>query len=986
MKKLFLLIPALILSMIVNATNVTISPETLESDNNIRAALNGTADTILLNAGTYIQVNQIHLKRNVVIKAASSEKPIIRLKYACDFKDGAKVTLEDIIFDGSVSGKNGIYAEDATAGKELRLNNCEFFGFTKAVITTSSTSYTMDSCIVNNCYFRDSKKSSIYFQKSSVENQQTCYGLIVKNSTFANIDVNESAEHYASVIELSTYNNAEAENVKVIVDHCTFYNFLTYNTDHCAIRVRQTTAANCAISNCIFAHPVAQDRRATYLYAGSATNCLTYNLTKDASQQGHTWMTTRTNCLNGNPHFVDSVNAVIPENASYALRNASAARRPDGSVWGDPRWAKNIDVIAVPNILQPLDALCSDKARCTADTAFFAPEDHESEAVDAEYSVEGSQYVKWQISIAKAGKYKFTANTYCKQGHNYRMILLNADETSTINTWQENPDNAGYEWGGQGEDWKFASNVIDMVPGNYVLKMQAKAWGRVMNVVASYEGGAMINVPDTLWPVDALKSEYAFVNEDGELRFTDDSHDGVVREQYGKWKISVAKAGNYKFTVSANSDNAHAYQLILKNSAETSDIASKVQKGSSGSQLKFALDVENLAAGNYVLNIRDTTKYSHGRIHDIAVTYEGGAVVNAPGEILAEEAIIVDNGNVKMFHNANGDLEYGNNGTPSGEYAYWKINATEAGEMVVSFNSPSGGHNFLFELYEGTTLRGSVSEEGTDAIWSHNVTLADHLTIPAAGTYTLRVHNRTKWSTAVLHSVTIEPYVAPAGVTMTDTDEDNSAWVANVGGAAVDVQMNRTILGGMYNTICLPFKLSSTKCKAIFGNDVELYTLGSATLSGDILNLQFNVADDIWNGTPILIKTSSDIVNPLFEGVTIESETADHTNRGIIDFRGTFVQTEFHNGDQVLLLLANDMLAYPQQDRTLKGFRAYFQVNAGSTNNAPIRGARIVTPHNQPTDIDLIGAENQTLKTIENGQLIIIRDGKKYNVMGSKIQ
>lgn len=494
-------------------------------------------------------------------------------------------------------------------------------------------------------------------------------------------------------------------------------------------------------------------------------------------------------------------------------------------------------------------------------------------------------------------------------------------------------------------------------------------------------------IPATLVPFDALLSDKAsIIQATPDSIFLQTESEEII--EWAKWNVSVSKSGLYNFKAFAkrtSPSGSQKLQISVLNSAETETLITNLDNSLSTDATISSGNV-NLTAGNtYVIKVFNNYPWAKSKLIKVEATYEGGAVVNAPGEILAVEAVIYDNGYKKMFHNANGDLEYGNSSTPSGEYAYWNINATEAGEMAVSFNSPSGGHNFLFELYEGTTLLGSVSEEGTDAIWEHNVTLANHLTIPAAGTYTLRVHNRTQWSSAILHSVTIAPYVAPSSVVMIDTDTDNTRWIADLNNT-VDVQMTRTILGGMYNTICLPFTVNTTKCKAIFGNDVELYTLGSATISGDILNLQFDAASDIWKGTPILIKTSSDIVNPLFEGVTIERETADRTAREAVTFRGTFVSTDFHNGDQVLLLVANNMLSYPLSDRTLKGFRAYFEVNNPSAS-APIRGARIIAGEQVVTDINLVDIQEDAMeKVIENGQLFIIRDGIRYNALGVQVK
>ena len=47
MKKLFLLIPAMLLTVMAYATSQTISPSSEESDSNIRSALSGSADTIM---------------------------------------------------------------------------------------------------------------------------------------------------------------------------------------------------------------------------------------------------------------------------------------------------------------------------------------------------------------------------------------------------------------------------------------------------------------------------------------------------------------------------------------------------------------------------------------------------------------------------------------------------------------------------------------------------------------------------------------------------------------------------------------------------------------------------------------------------------------------------------------------------------------------------------------------------------------------------
>ena len=965
MRKLFLLIPALVLAIAINAEVINITPTSPHSSNNLRQALAAaqTGDIIEMAAGTYVETgNWLAIEdKEVTVRAAAGAEVIIKTKYSVRVKApnaSAKAEFIGVKFDCSTLTSSELFVASAdNANQKVVLDNCELYDWTSNnALIRSKSDRRLDVISINNCYFHGFEKSIVFVENNNL------VSLSITNSTFANVSASVTDSYYAAPIYVKSTAGS------VLVDHCTFYNVNSMSLSYGTITV--DNIANPVVSNCIFMLPASVDMCATNLKAGgNVKNCLTFNY-DNWQPYGHYNTATKTDCVKANPIFEDAANA------DYTLSIASNARGKglSGEDLGAPRWYKTISPVSIPAVLRPQDVESFSDSAGVKETDIRVVDFK----IVGSHKYNNTEWAKWRINVTRAGKYKFKANVTSTNAQKYIFSILDSEENPLEGGTVDQPSDIG------SGNKSFSTNVLDLAVGTYYVKIiNNYEWseGCVLSIDATYEGGAMINVPDTLWPIEAMKSDYAFVNEDGELRFTDDGHDGYVTSQWGKWNVHVTKAGLYNFTLYANSTNSHHYHLSVLNPNE-SQIEQYTLDGSSGKALTATTAHLELATGNYIIKIENFTDNSHGRVIKIAANYEGGAVVNAPGEILAEEAVIFDNGKVKMSHDANGDLKYGNNSDPDGEYAYWNINATDAGEMAVSFNSPSGGHNFLFELYEGTTLRGSVSEEGTDAIWEHNVTLADHLTIPAAGTYTLRVHNRTQWSTAVLHSVTIAPYVAPAGVTMTDTDTDNSAWVANVGGAAVDVQMYRTILGGMYNTICLPFKVSKTQCKAIFGNDVELYTLGSATLSGDILNLQFDQAEDIWNGTPILIKTSSTIVNPLFEGVVVESEAADHTNRGIIDFRGTFVQTEFHNGDAVLLLLANDMLAYPQQDRTLKGFRAYFAVSGGAQ---VIKRARIVTPQNMPTEIDLVGAENQTLKTIENGQLIIFRDGKKYNVMGIRL-
>lgn len=645
-------------------------------------------------------------------------------------------------------------------------------------------------------------------------------------------------------------------------------------------------------------------------------------------------------------------------------------------------------VVNIPAILEPIDAMRSEYALINGDGEFrFTDDSHDGYVT--------SQWGKWNIHVTKGGSYNFTLNANSDNSHHYYLSVLNPDE-SLIEKFTLD--------GSSATPLTATTANLELAPGDYIVKIEnftSNSHGRVINIVANYLGGATIDLPATLMPEDAIRSEYAqlihgdvdtlsFARPDHEWEAIDAEYT-VDGSQYVKWNINIAKDGKYKFSANTYCKQGHNYRIMLLNANETSTIYSKQEADGTGSDYhnegtdwQVATDLIDLVAGNYVLKMQGK---SYGRVMYVAASYEGGAVVNAPGEILAEEAVIFDNGNLKMFHNANGDLAYGNNGTPGGEYAYWNINATEAGEMAVSFNSPSGGHNFLFELYEGTTLHESVSEAGTDAIWEHNVTLADHLTIPAAGTYTLRVHNRTQWSTAILHSVTIEPYVAPAAVTIDENATDNSSWIDYKDGAPVNVQFFRTLTAGMYNTFCAPFAISSSLCKAVFGSDVEIYTLKEATVEGDILNVELKSETSIYQGTPVLIKPSSDIVDPSFNGVSIVSATPAATTKTNANFVGTFIKTELEANPDILFLGPNNTLYFPEQTTPIKGMRAWFVVHDVPGGSHMIRHARIIQNEQVVTAIELVNQKPiDTIKVVENSQIIIVRDGIRYNTLGARVK
>lgn len=101
----------------------------------------------------------------------------------------------------------------------------------------------------------------------------------------------------------------------------------------------------------------------------------------------------------------------------------------------------------------------------------------------------------------------------------------------------------------------------------------------------------------------------------------------------------------------------------------------------------------------------------------------------------------------------------------------------------------------------------------------------------------------------------------------------------------------------------------------------------------------------------------------------------------------------FESNDQTkLFLAANNTLYWWKGDSNsqLNNFRAFFIVNTGGASHAPIfhgMPARIIKEEQVATGVGQVTNDQvQSLKVLENNQVVIIRNGVKYNVQGQVIE
>ncbi len=210
---------------------------------------------------------------------------------------------------------------------------------------------------------------------------------------------------------------------------------------------------------------------------------------------------------------------------------------------------------------------------------------------------------------------------------------------------------------------------------------------------------------------------------------------------------------------------------------------------------------------------------------------------------------------------------------------------------------------------------------------------------------------------------------------------------------------------GCFNTLTLPFNVSNLADSPLGGDNVEVYTFTDAavengTLVFDITKVNINRLEA---GVPYLIQwnnTGEVITRMDFTDIDgwDGDNTAETTNgAGQVTYHGFYGRTHIDdatNGTQHLNLFlgGNNTLYWPTDgdiaSAKMLGFRAWFQVSTVASfapvhRNMPA-SFRIVST---PTDMDQITNDQlpKTNKIIEDGHLIIIRNGEKYSINGQKL-
>lgn len=210
---------------------------------------------------------------------------------------------------------------------------------------------------------------------------------------------------------------------------------------------------------------------------------------------------------------------------------------------------------------------------------------------------------------------------------------------------------------------------------------------------------------------------------------------------------------------------------------------------------------------------------------------------------------------------------------------------------------------------------------------------------------------------------------------------------------AVDVLVKRNLKANIWNTLCLPFKITKTQAETIFGTDVKVAEIETITSTGDNYTVKFKsrTASNIILANKIyIIKPSKDVEE--FELNTavspVESPKVDYEDEDEGIMLGTAYGT-LRAGITIPkdhIFISSNKFYYSTGSSVIKGFRGYFYIkDFKSSSSAPefvvdgettnIEGLQILTDDGQFYNLKGQKVDNPTQKGvyIQNGKKVVVK-------------
>lgn len=443
------------------------------------------------------------------------------------------------------------------------------------------------------------------------------------------------------------------------------------------------------------------------------------------------------------------------------------------------------------------------------------------------------------------------------------------------------------------------------------------------------------------------------------LNASTDITDGVTG--WTKDITSFCLDGNtiYTYTVSST----HIYKIVNGAATELTPSGSKYANGFASLwkdghggfwivQNRAKLDAYNMishinAAGTIDYEVNQSSNETiFGS--EKAAAYRGAMAINREGNLMA----LGTQGHILFF-----DIAYNGSGVPTLTKKDFKL------ENVCGTSNDGLAFDYAGNLY-------SVNSS-TELFYGFTYPVAENKTLVPASS-----------------SLTVETVIPTPTLILDETVTDNTTQINALDDQTVNATIRRTFVAdGDWYTFVLPFDLTATQCAAAFGAGYKLSQLTSSewTIQDEELALHFTSVTEMEAGVPYLFKPAADITSDIIiNDVTVNAKLPAQETQ-LVNMVGLYDKSDILVNDNNYYLEANNLL-YPYIATTsTKGLRAYFFFHLTSGSPKPGIRARAVFDRNTTTDLIVPNQPNNVKKIIENGQLIIIREGVRYDARGQRL-
>ena len=471
---------------------------------------------------------------------------------------------------------------------------------------------------------------------------------------------------------------------------------------------------------------------------------------------------------------------------------------------------------------------------------------------------------------------------------------------------------------------------------------------------------------------------------------------------YAEWDVTIEPI-QYNLSVDVYNTNSWRVQLYVLNQAGDT-VKGLRYKGSSGQCGHYAIgaiDMRDLEAGNYKVRAHAATAWSAMKLKNVIFEADyHGVEVALPGTLLPAYAELSANASI----NADGAIAF-KPSTANSEYATWNVNFAAAGTFNVSIDmTASNGHTYGVALLsaDGASQIGAVAEAQS---WDTGVKELGAIEVPAAGSYKVKLTNATQWSEAVLNSIT---FAAPAPahtytVAGGNTDLFGTSWDPTNEANDMVLQEDNTYKWEMTEVTLAAGTIEFKVCEDHAWTNcwpAQNYQLAITEAGIYTIQIYYNPNDNNYVGA-VATKTGDAEVDPVVSiAGSMNSWNASADVMTLAEDKATASITlnlEAQTYEFKVVMNGSEWLSNAQEFTRENATAADMTGNLDNMHLvADVAGEYIFTwtfetntlaiTFPAATAISNTEAAKQVEKMIENGQMIIIKNGVKYNAIGTVVK